>query len=256
MPKGELAQQTTPPVVKPCSFCKPIDYPHFQRMGRDRLDLAHLIETENVYLKPDILPSSPVGHYLVIPKPHNVSFAALPYELADEVGSIIYQAEQVMGMPMVFFEHGSIEEGSKIQSVYHQHGHLVPDGSTNILDFMRDWLNKMGIAHTVIDTPDLSPMVNLRQQFRGYNYLYVQQGRMGLMAHDNVDGDPTDGFPSQISQRGVSKLFRNRELNWKLIPTDDELARLSVASIAHIVDDCGFPKPGVLGGVQGIRTVR
>ena len=258
MARGEIitpknAGQIITPPKPPCSFCEPqtTQYPHFAAYGRGRIDLVHLLETEHAYVKPDILPSSPDGHLLLIPKPHGTSFAALP-QLTSEIGQLLYQTEQILQRPVVFFEHGSIEEGAKVQSVYHQHAHIIPDGSSNVLDFMRDWLNKLGIPHEVIDTSDPSPIANLKRHFDGFNYLYIQQGRVGLMAHDNLDGKPTDAFPSQITQRGASRLFHGRELNWKQIAQSDELARLSVQTIAHIVDDCNFPRP-TQAGLQGIR---
>ncbi len=244
MGRTEQGSQIEVNVPRSCVFCNPKEsvFPHFQKYGRDRIDLAHLLETDNVVLKPDILPSSPDGHFLVIPKEHNLSFASLPH-LAGEVGNMIYEAEQIIKRPLVFFEHGSIHEGSKVQSVYHQHGHLIPDGSIDMLAYMCDSLKKMNIQYDVVDTADLSPIINLQKVCKGFNYLYVQQGRVGLIAHDSKDGKSADTFPSQITQRKVSELLWHKPLDWKKISCSPELAKLSVSTIAHIVDECHFPIP-------------
>ena len=226
-----------------CPFCNKESSAnsHFEKYGLvNNPDLAHILETDNTYIKPELLSSSPDGmHLLLIPKPHRLSFTALP-ELANEVGHAIQRIEDEFQRSFVFFEHGSAMGGeSKLQSVYHQHGHLIPDGNSNILEYMADRLKKVyKIPFKIIDTPDKSPIVNLKQYFKGFNYLYIQQGRKGLIAHDNKDGDPTDSFPSQMTQKSMSLFLGHVEIDWKLINQKEEFARLSAQRMANLIAQC------------------
>ena len=226
-----------------CVFCndKLIKHPHFEQFGlRNDPDKMHIFETKNIFVKPELLSSSPEGlHLLVVPKIHRLSFWSLP-ELSYEVGQIIEKVETEFGRPFVFFEHGSLtQEGSKLQSVYHQHGHLIPDGSKSVLAYMEDRLKKnYQITYEKISTPDKSPIPNLRRYVKGFNYLYIQQGREGLIAHDHQEGKPADVFPSQITQKSMSLLLSNIEADWKQLPKHQEYARLSAQRIAALINLC------------------
>ncbi len=215
-----------------CTFCNPesVKRPHFNDYGKDRLDLVHFVETDNVLVIPDLLP---VGiHLLMIIKRHNYSFAAHP-ELVKEVGSALHQTEQITRTPIVFIEHGGIADGGSNQSIYHQHAHLFGANGFDLVRFMSNVLNDKQIFYQQFFTPDPSPITNLGQVYQNKAYLYLQQGHRGIIAHD-----PDNSFPSQLAQRNIGWLFENRELDWKQIPHNPELARLSVQKIIELIERC------------------
>ncbi len=222
-----------------CHFCVPSrgsDRPyvaHFAVSGRERLDQVVLFQTENIKVLPDLLPVHPDGlHLLLIPKPHRYSFAAIP-ELSDEVGITIKALEKMTNEQLIVFEHGGTKEGGSNQSVYHQHAHLIGSQEKNVLKYMSEVLDQAKIEYERISTTDASPIVNLQSIFQNHGYFYIQQGRSGLMAHD-----PNDRFPSQLAQLNMSQLLTGNGLNWKQIPTNDDLARLSIERIINLIDIC------------------
>lgn len=224
--------------VDNCAFCNPYvrSYDHFSRFGKDRIDLYHLWETENIIVKPDILPVRPDGlHFLMIPKPHRLAFAQLP-EHQYEVGNLLYKIEQEIGQPLIFAEHGggSAENGyteSKNQSVYHQHAHLVA-GEGDVLQYMADTLPSEGLSYQWWIAQNANPINQSWQFYTGHPYLYVQSGNRGLWVEDRGDT-----MKSQVTQRSLSRFF-GQQVNWKAISEDEEMARLSVARIASAIERC------------------
>jgi len=232
----------TEQINKHCVFCHPdtTTNPHFKPFGKADLAQVTLFGTDHIFVKPDLLPGRPDGlHFLMIPKPHQFSFASLPH-YQNEVGGLIHRIEKVFGHPFVFFEHGSAAEGGKNQSIYHQHGHLYGNPEEYaILAYMAEVLKRRGVYFKIFGNADKSPIANLAKLYRGHSYLYVQMGRFGLIAHDG-----TGGFPSQITQKAMSR-FYGQEVDWKTIPRESpiaiqhsEMARLSVERIGRLIDHC------------------
>ena len=227
---------------KACSFCQPkvTEFKHFERYGKDRIDLAVLWKSDNVIVKPDLLPASPDGfHFLMIPKPHKLAFAQNP-DLESEVGHLLYRIEQEMGEPLVFAEHGggSPELGygeTKNMSVYHQHAHLFP-ARGDILSYMSDALiQREGLNHKWWIDNDANPISEIAKLYNGHPYLYFQVGNRGLWIEDSGDT-----MPSQVTQRNMSRYF-GQEVNWKRIREDDEMAKLSVERIVSALELCKHP---------------
>jgi diadenosine tetraphosphate (Ap4A) HIT family hydrolase len=224
--------------LETCSFCKPKENPHFAQFGVCDLSNRILFESENIYVTPDVLPSHPDGlHLLMIPKPHRYSFAENP-DLAEEVGYTLGQLERRFCTELVFFEHGSVKDGGKNQSIYHQHAHLIDAEGYDVIRYMSEYLNSIPdylggpIHHKVVHVADRSPIVNLQTLFDGVGYLYMQQGYGAIIAHDGVDG-----FPSQLTQRGMSRFF-GQEVNWKKLPHNEQMTRLSVQRLIRLMDRC------------------
>lgn len=221
-----------------CTFCNPqfTRFDHFSRYGKERIDLCHLWETDNIIVKPDILPVHPDGlHFLMIPKPHRLAFAQLP-EYKDEVGGLLYQIEQELATPIIFAEHGggSAENGyteSKNQSVYHQHAHLVA-GEGDVLQYMADTMPSEGLECQWWADNDANPIGEAAKLYTGHPYLYVQSGNRGLWVEDRGDT-----MKSQVTQRNLSRYF-GQVVNWKAMAEDEEMARLSVSRIAAAIERC------------------
>ena len=215
-----------------CTFCHPEQSVrlHFAEYGVARLDFVKLIETDHIFVVPDLLP---IGtHVLMIIKNHKYSFAAHP-DLADEVGFVHHQLESLFHTQMAFIEHGGIENGGSNQSIYHQHAHIIETKGLNVIQYMSDTLESQSIEHEIIFTPDSSPAVNLQHAFDNQAYLYLQQGNRGIIAHD-----PDNHFPSQTAQKNLSLLLEGRTLNWKQIVNDHEMAKLSVQKIVNLLERC------------------
>jgi diadenosine tetraphosphate (Ap4A) HIT family hydrolase len=220
-------------MAKECAFCNPgsSDFPHFKRMGVDRIDLVHLAETDRLIVKSDIIPASPLFHALIIPKEHKFSFAH-NHGLDSEVGHLIRELEAKAG-ELAFFEHGGFKEGSKIQSVYHNHAHLIATGGRRALEYMADTLSGMNVDFTRHVDVDSSPAKNVRDlELHDTGYIYIQQGHEAILATDT-----DDNFPSQITQRSMSK-FHGRELNWKEVGQNEDLAKESVTRILQTIATC------------------
>jgi len=225
-----------------CPFCDPrVEgdmFRYFEEYGRPEINLWNPYSTESVYVKPDVLPTNPEGHFLLVPRPHEYSFAAHNGRTVEAVGQAIHHMQEMLGESLVFFEHGGVVQGGNNMSVYHQHGHLVPDGGLNLLEAMADRLRKERIKFRLVDTSDTSPVANLNRIFGGevYPYIYFQQGRLGLIAVSEEDA-----FVSQLGQSTMHGVFSDDQtLSWKTALTDDRMARLSVARIAGIIDNCKY----------------
>ena len=218
----------------PCAFCNPeLTVPDYLgKHGVDRIDLTTLYESERLLVKPDILPAGDF-HALVIPHEHKFSFAQ-NHGLGEEVGSLLYQIEETIGDSLVWFEHGGVQEGAKVQSVYHNHAHLIGTEGKDVISYMESVLDSEGVLYSRVAGVDSSPALNLeRMGLSDTGYFYVQQGSFGLLATDE-----SDGFPSQITQRNMSKLLSGKELNWKLAGSDPELARQSIIRMFNVIEKC------------------
>ena len=221
-----------------CRFCSPnnASWEHFEEYGKSPLDKVRLHESANLVVLPDILPVSPKFHGLIVPREHRLALASL-FQLNQEVGQTLHRVEKLIGRPLVFFEHGGASErNGGIQSVFHAHGHLIStEKDIRVLDYMKDVLLRMGIQCLGLEDLDPSPISNIRKAAKkDCGYLYIQMGRQGLMAYDKEDT-----FPSQITQRAMSRFLNSgHELDWKRIDQDEELARLSVARIASVIKSC------------------
>ena len=101
---------------------------------------------------PDVLPSG-IFHALVIPHEHRFSFAQ-NHGLGDEVGRLIYQLEETINRPVAWFEHGGVQEGSKVQSVYHNHAHVIATEGYRVIDYMEYELTGMNIPHQRLHVSD------------------------------------------------------------------------------------------------------
>lgn len=221
-----------------CDFCNPHLSPggkHFLEYGPNgRLDLAPLIDTEHMLVLPDILPVNPDGHAILIPKAHILSLAQWD-GFSEETGKLIYQVEEKLKFPLTIFEHGGVSEiGNTHQSKVHAHMHLIANRQDfNIIELMKYFFKNKGIFWQEIALTDSSPPRNLRHLFQGRGYIYVQQGRSALIAHENGTK-----FPSLVTQGLTSVIYSNRELNWKTISKDSELAKLSIQRIVDIRKKC------------------
>ncbi len=234
---------------KQCGFCSTehqlrnlSKYPrsHFFEYGIPRPEETPIIRTENIAVFSDVLPAEPNGlHFLVVPTLHAQAFAQRS-DLKDELGYVIARVEEEFGTPMIRGEHGGGDPNmgyleSRNQSVYHQHMHLVgnPNG-LDILEWMKDEIKrKEGIKLTTLHGLDGTPTPILRKNFTGHPYLFIQQGPEGVWAED-----VGDTFRSQILQRNLSNLLSGDPLNWKLIPSKPDLARLSAQRIMKVFDQC------------------
>lgn len=215
-----------------CTFCYPEQSTrqHFKEFGVTRLDQVRLIETDHIYVIPDLLPIG--AHVLMVIKDHEYSFAAHP-DLVEEVGYIHHQLEDLFHTQMVFIEHGGIADGGSNQSIYHQHAHIIETKDLNVVQYMSDVLEAQSIEHETIYTPDSSPAVNLQHAFDNQAYFYLQQGNRGVIAHDH-----DNHFPSQLAQKCLGLLLEGRALDWKQISQDPEIAKLSVQKVVNLIERC------------------
>lgn len=215
-----------------CTFCYPEQStrPHFKEFGVARLDQVKLIETDHIYVVPDLLPIG--AHVLMIIKDHDNSFAVHP-DLAEEIGYIHHQLETLFHTQMAFVEHGGVTENGSNQSIYHQHAHIIESKEFDLIRYMSDVLKAQSIEHEIILTPNSSPAVNLQRVFDNQAYFYLQQGNRGIIAHD-----PDNHFPSQLAQKNLSLFLEGRVLNWKQISNDHEIAKLSVQKIVELIERC------------------
>lgn len=216
-----------------CEFCQPTpeNFPHFKEFGKDRIDLKVLWETDNLIVKPDILPAGEF-HALVVPKLHEYSFARVAVE-EEEYGNLLLNIKEAVG-DIAVFEHGGFKHGGKVQSVYHAHQHLIGTSGLRVLEYMETVGESEGVSYAFLEGVDECPLSTLRGfDLQEKGYFYIQQGRNALLAVDEEDS-----FPSQIAQRNMSLLLSGRVLNWKNVDKDEELAKLSVARISNIIERC------------------
>lgn len=219
-----------------CGFCWPDERApsHFPRFGRERIDLAPIVTTDHFRIVPDILPVHPDGtHLLLVPRGHALSFADMAH-MRDEVGLAIAEASRKVGDELVMAEHGSVGEGGGGRSVAHAHLHLVGSGGFDVVSFMESRLKALGTRFERIHGADGSPARTLVHRFRQTGYLYVQQGRSAILAHE------TDGFrfPSMFNQASLGLLLTGVEVHWKKIWENEELAATSVARISSLIERC------------------
>ena len=216
-----------------CPLChlEESNFPHFDRYGVDHLDRFTGFESPHFFVKPDVLPNVKSGlHFLLVPKAHEYNLAEFGH--TDEVGRILRTMEGKFG-PVTIFEHGGIEEGSSNQSIYHAHAHLMFGLKARILDYMGDMLNGQlppdfrVYDYKRIETPDFAFPNNLRQQFQGKPYLYVQQGGEGIIVH----GDTA----SQITQRAMHLYSDGVIMDWKTLDQRPDLQKESVIRILKLI---------------------
>src|SRR3989338_1084130 len=223
-----------------CAFCNYNNqaFPHYERYGQDNLSRFVVAETDNFLVKPDILPGNSDGrHVLVHPKRHVYNHAGLVGH-SDEVGRLTYDLEQKFG-PLVVFEHGGLQPGNNVQSVYHAHFHAYGGlEKVDVIAWMQYMLNG-GLGsdeiypYDIIPAPDFAFITNLSGRFNGIPYLYVEQGPWGLIVEDCEER-----MRSQITQRSMHLLFSGEVLDWKKIPESELLARESVRRIRNLIDFC------------------
>lgn len=223
---------------RPCIMCSPLSVPvrHFERFGVHRLDTVPLLKTDNFKVIADVLAAADF-HALIIPNRHTFSHAMIP-DLFAEFGNVVSQLEGMVGENLALLEHGGAGPGANHQSIYHAHVHVMP-ARLNPIDVLVDDFRKRGVEHSLIDSPDPSPLRNLHHKVNGKNYLFVKQGRGGLLA---VDHDGT--HPSQQIQRAMGTAHKGEFLNWKEIGDKgkgDELARLSVQQMLSTIQRCVHP---------------
>lgn len=220
-----------------CDYNKQ-DVPYFQRYGVRKLTSYVVAETPHYQVKPDIIPGNPDGrHLLVHPKEHVYNHAGLVGH-SDEIGRLTYDLEQKFG-PLVVFEHGGLQPGNNVQSVYHAHFHAY--GGLEEVDVIR-WMQYMlngGLGsdeiypYEIISAPDRAFITNLSRRFNGISYLYVEQGSLGMIVEDR-EGK----MKSQITQRSMHVYFSGQILDWKQIPHNEQFARESVRRISNLVELC------------------
>lgn len=97
-------------------------------------------ETANLVLIADMSPLL-VGHLLLLPKAHFLSFSAVLRNHADEVESMTAEVfphySATFGKPLVL-EHGSAEDTDGSACVTHAHWHLVPIEGTAVDAVIKD----------------------------------------------------------------------------------------------------------------------
>jgi hypothetical protein len=128
------------------------------------------LDTEHFKVSPDLLPVEPTGkHVLIVPKPtdkgdHFLSYAGLPSGLGypGEVKAILNRVENAWHTKVSVFEHGSVKSGSKHQSVYHAHAHVMGTGNLNIIQYMSDVLAGLHIHHEIFEKLETNSIHNLR----------------------------------------------------------------------------------------------
>lgn len=232
-----------------CPFCTPENFirPHFTEYGVDpRLDKTPVVEMDNLVVTPDVLPASPDFHLIVYTREDcKVSFASSP-ELWSEMGEVLFQLEDLLNKPLFFVEHGGFSGNSKsgagtskVQTVSHRHAHLFPY-ELRLADYMHDALDEMKIENNRFTNGSYSPLLTMDKlpECRRNSYLFAQEvkeGGRGLVAYDRENI-----WPSQITQKNISDLLSGRELDWKLIEEDDELARTSVRRVLNIIEKCRY----------------
>lgn len=225
---------------KNCPLCDVSNskFDHFARYGVTRLDQYKVLESDNFLVKPDVLPGNPDGrHVLIYPKFHVYNHAELSSYI-PEMGRVVYQLEQKLG-PLVIFEHGGIKAGNNHQSVYHAHIHAYAGlEGVDIIEWMRHMLSG-GLGedeiypYKILPAPDYAFLANLNGNFKGYPYLYVEQGSWAIMVEDS-EGK----MQSQVTQRSMHLFFSGEILDWKKIPENEEYAQESVRRLANLVDLC------------------
>lgn len=232
---------------KECPFCQPDEFirPHYEEFGAGKApDKTVLFETAGLIVTPDACPVSAKGlHYLVITKGHDGHCLAPMSELRDQMGELLYLMERRVKTQLAFFEHGGPSNNgsndysnSNIQTVIHPHGHLIETGNYDITRYMAEVLNAAGIQPTYLGNLDESPIVNLKQlELDRRGYFYVQHGRSGLIALD-----PRGSFPSQLTQKSMSQLLSRRTIDWKKLPTDEDLGCLSALRVVMAIERCKF----------------
>lgn len=227
-------------IKEDCSFCEPQPWEHFADYGVDP-NLPHqaIMETENLWVKPDVLPNAPF-HAIIMPKFHGVYASVQVPELAQEYGEIRYALERKAG-PLFIAEHGDTGEstGASTLSVRHQHTHLYGGlGNTDMIRYFEDMLSGKldGVAydHQRIHTPNEAHNLNIPAEGREVPYFYIEQGKQGVWLPD-----PNDELKSQTTQRSMHRLISGVELSWKdIFDGDEELAKLSVARVVDMLESC------------------
>lgn len=108
--------------MKECIICEIINSPKY---------LEDTIIYENNFLivkaaKGMVVP----GHLLIIPKEHINGFAEFSIKKLNEVKEfaekISTKIEKYMKTNVIFFEHGSLQEGRHPKSIVHAHLHIIP----------------------------------------------------------------------------------------------------------------------------------
>ncbi len=227
-----------------CPFCHPEQFikPHLAEHGLyPALDKIPVLETDRMVVTPDVLAVSPDFHLILYTREdHLASFASSP-ELQEEVGGVLHSLGTTIEKPIIFVEHGGVaglEKPSTVQTVSHRHAHILP-GELRLIDFLGDVLDGMKIDYTRFVSYDSSPLAAMTGflECQQFGYLFAQDintGR-GLVAFDQENI-----WPSQITQRNVAQLLSGRELNWKIIGEDQELAQLSVQRIISMHERFGL----------------
>src|SRR3989344_5506047 len=138
-----MAEEKLDPIDSNCAFCNSnkMNFPHFGIYGQSDLRSYIVAETDNFLVKPDVLPVNPDGRHMVVyPKEHVYNHAGL-VEHSDEVGRLTYDLEQRFG-PLVVFEHGGLQPGNNVQSIYHAHFHALGGlEGVDVISWMQYMLN-------------------------------------------------------------------------------------------------------------------
>lgn len=220
-----------------CPFCNRYlkDFDFFEDYGLDQIVSFIAFESPNFLVKPDILPGVKTGlHFLLYPKDHIYNLAEVNH--IEEMGSVLRKMEKKFGK-MAIFEHGGLEEGNSNQSKYHAHAHIIFGlDKYNMIDYMGDMLDgrlppdRRQYEYQEIQTPKYAFPLNIREHFQNQPYLYVQQGRKGII----LSGKTT----SMISQRAVHLLTDGEIMNWKEIEDRPDLQKQSILRILNLIKRC------------------
>lgn len=212
-----------------CGFCYEANWTHFQDYGRQDLSKVVVHETDDWIAKPDILPAQPQGlHFVMRPKDHALN--ALDAD-THALGQFLHEIQSRFG-PLAIMKHGDVaEETASVMSIRHDHAHLFPNVDISVVDYMRDIVDRQGIAYQLIEAPDLSYLVQLQRVFEGKPYMYVQHGGVGLFVNDEHEQ-----LGSQQIQRAMQRHYNGTTFNWKDINSNPAFAKQSVARLAHFTD--------------------
>jgi anti-anti-sigma factor len=171
-----------------------------------------------------------IGHALVIPKKHYLSFSSLPDDCSEKFGEVAAEAKKLIGAPSYFeFEHGTgISEGLPAgcgNSVYHAHWHLIP-----VHDEVNSSILYAAAAYVLKATKGLAPYpvefereANLSHKIRGISgggpYLLMKYNHCGFIFQEQDELK----VPSQILRKVAAKFLvgKNEFWDWKSMTPRD-----------------------------------
>jgi len=202
-----------------------------------------LRETDELVVVPDALPVGEGRHVLIIPKTHDFSYPSMHNGHGERVGEELAGLLKTMKTDFfpegyVYFEHGSYNPGSNVQSIYHTHGHMVGT-QHDTLPSIENKIRASGLNFFRIST-DENYLKKVNSLANGYSFLFIRQGTEAILV---VEDENNARLPSQFSQRNLHLLTRqdsNPFWDWKSMLNGsrncEETMRIAVTRTAHLIE--------------------